>query len=89
LFRIRDIFQDKRVDVELLSNLLYDLKLVKTLDVYPCDSLCILKWKTLLDRLYFLLLKLSFIIVDDCDSYLLGSSLPYVNESPRGETSFL
>ena len=34
LFRIRDIFQDKRVDVEVFSDLLYGIQLMKTLDVY-------------------------------------------------------
>ena len=29
------------------------------------------------------------VIVDDCDSYLLGFSLTYVNESPWRKTSFL
>ena len=89
LFRIRDIFQDKRVDVEVFSDLLYGIQLMKTRYVYPCDGWCILKRKALLDRLDFLLLKLCFIIVDDCDSYLLGFSLPYMNKSPGGKTSFL
>ncbi len=89
LFRIRDIFQDKRMDVEVLSNLLYSIQLMKTFYVYPCDGWCILKRKALFDRLDFLLLKLRRIIVDGYDSYLLGFSLTYVNKSPGRKTSFL
>ena len=83
-----DIFYDKMMYIEMLSDGFYNLRSMNTVYIYPGDGRCIFKRKTLLNRWYLFLLKGRLIIINDAYLYTVGLFLSNVNGTPRRKTSF-
>jgi len=63
----------------MVSNFFDNLYIVDPIDVNPGYCWFILKGKTFLNPFYLLFLKISFIIVNKANPYLLGLLLFYMN----------
>jgi len=85
---IHNVFQDKGMYVKMDPKSFYNVNIMETIYVYPGNGRCIFKWETFLHCIYFLLLKLHFIIVNNRNPCPVSFPFPYMNKGTRRETNF-
>src|SRR3990172_13165241 len=73
LVRVQYVLHDKGVEAEAIPETLYDLRLMESLDIDPCDCGLIFKWETLFYGLYLYFLKMRLIIINDRDADLFST----------------
>src|SRR3989337_1660855 len=89
LDRFQYFLHHKGMEAEAIPEMLYDLRLMESLDIDPCDCGLLFKWETLLDGLYLYFLKMRLIIINDRDVDLFSTLFSNMDEGSRRKPPLL
>src|SRR3990172_13030040 len=89
LVSVQYVLHHKGMETETIPETLYDLRLMESLDIDPCDCGFIFKGETLFYGLYLYFLKMCLIIINDRDADLFSTLFSNMDKCPGRKPTLL